>query len=278
MPKKSKRTSKKATVDKSVKQKQTQNVKQHVVVNVHSPGTGHRRRQSPANTKSFNKGMTYLAGTPFRQSMFPVLQHNIVNPHGEAQAAVTRQFHADMVNRMTALENARNAQLVDQQEARSMVLPNPTQTPTALKPVNMLDVPEELRPQSALPSPQVQSSTQGDEATPVRPLAPREETPQPPAVPAADEAGPSTRNNELFEPDDEDEPEPFNREAYSLRSAQPDEDFLTESKQYTNMTDEEIIKRYRKAYPNKETAGRTMSSLITSLVRDAKKRSSQIKV
>lgn len=278
MPKKSKRTSKKVTVDKSVKQKQTQNVKQSVVVNVHSKGSGSsgKKRQSPANTKSFNKGMTYLAGTPFRQSMFPVLQHNVLNPQGEAQAAATRQFHADMVNRVTALENARNAQLVDQQEARSMVVPNPTQTPTALKPINMIDVPEELRP-ATLPSPQVPGSSKGDETVSATPMVPREETPPVPQPPPAEEAGPSTRNNELFEPEEEDD-EPFTREAYSLRSAKPDEDFLTNKKDYINMTDEEIIKRYRKAYPNKETAGRTMSSLITSLVRDAIKRSSEIKV
>jgi hypothetical protein len=142
--KKGKKSTKKATVDKSTKQ----TVRQSVVVNVNTRGDSKpkKKRQSATNVKSFTKGMTYMAGTPHRAiSVAPMMPHDTVNQRPMQQPMQQPIFQSDMVNRITALENMRMSQLTDQQQAMSMVTPLATQSPTALKPIGLMETPELLK-------------------------------------------------------------------------------------------------------------------------------------
>lgn len=135
--KKGKKTNKKATVDKSHKQ----TVRQSVVVNVNTKDTSKpKKRQSAANVKSFTKGMTYMAGTPYRSMVFPILQHNILSQ----QPAHQPVFQHDVINRISALENLQRSRVTDEQQARSVVTPLATQTPTATKPIGIMETPSTM--------------------------------------------------------------------------------------------------------------------------------------
>lgn len=319
--KKGKRTTKRATVDKSTKQ----SVRQHVTVNVNTTGSGSkskRKRQSqPANVTPFNKGMTYMAGTPYRGMMFPTIQHNTT--HREPNQHV---FNADFVNRLSALENVRNSQIVDEQQRRSVVVPLATQTRTALQPVNLPQTPELLRDSSGgtthLPLPPAIAFTETKGETPTaQPMPTQPETPlmKTPDIDVPTETmqkldedrrshvndlqdimrASTSYENDLFD----DVPVPkFHRSPYELRSTMEaeartpkitqeemkamqgkvtgktpqKEQFLTKLTEYQQFSDADIRDMYKKAYPNKEIGDRDNKSLITALIRDAKKRSSRI--
>lgn len=137
--KKGKKTTKKATVDKSHKQ----TVRQSVIVNVNTKDTSKtKKRQSATNVKSFTKGMTYMSGTPFRSMNFPILQHNILSQ----QPAHQPVFQHDVINRLSALENIERSRITDEQQARSVVTPLATATPTATKPIGILETPMGVTP------------------------------------------------------------------------------------------------------------------------------------
>lgn len=136
MPKKTKTTKK----DKSVKQ----TVKQSVVVHVNTDGKSKSKsgsRKKPANIRSFTKGASYMGGTPLRALNYP--SNNIVVNVPQSQPQPI--FMSDIVNRVSALENVRRSQLADEQQAKSIVTPMATQTPTANKPISdMLPTPRLL--------------------------------------------------------------------------------------------------------------------------------------
>lgn len=137
MPKKTKTTKK----DKSVKQ----TVKQSVVVHVNTDGKSKSKsgsRKKPANVRSFTKGASYMGGTPLRALNYP--SNNIVVNVPQSQPQPI--FMSDIVNRVSALENVRRSQLADEQQAKSIVTPMATQTPTANKPISdMLPTPRLLQ-------------------------------------------------------------------------------------------------------------------------------------
>lgn len=142
-PKKGKKT-KKATVDKSTKQ----TVRQSVIVNVNTKGDSKpkKKRQTASNVKSFTKGMTYMAGTPYVRSFVvpPIMPHDSVSSHPAQQPI----FQSDIVNRVSALENLQRSILSDEQQARNIVTPLATQSPTAMKPIGTPNTPELLRDNS----------------------------------------------------------------------------------------------------------------------------------
>lgn len=241
--KKGKRTTKKATVDKSTKQ----SVRQHVTVNVNTTGSGNKtkRKRQPANVTQFNKGMAYMAGTPYRGMMFPTVQHNIQTqqPHNQ------HIFNADFVNRLSALENVKSSQIVDEQQRRSVVLPLATQTPTALKPINIPETPELLKDGSSgtthLPLPPEMSLPATNTETPkAQPMTTQSETPvmKTPNIDVPKETmkqldegrkqdvsdiqdimkASTSYANDLFD-DESIAPPPFHRSPYELRSTLEDE-------------------------------------------------------
>lgn len=139
-PKKGKKT-KKATVDKSTKQ----TVRQSVIVNVNTKDSSKPKKKRQTSTvKSFTKGMTYMAGTPYKTSVFPIMQHNILSQQPVQQPV----FQSDLVNRVSALENLQRSILSDEQQARNIVTPLATQSPTAMKPIGTPNTPELLRDNS----------------------------------------------------------------------------------------------------------------------------------
>jgi hypothetical protein len=123
MPTKVKKTKK--TVKKSIKQ----SVKQAVVVNINT-----KSKKQPTNVKSLTKGNAYQGRSPYIAP--PNIVVNTPQP----------MFSSDVINRLSALENMRKAQITDQQQAQSVVLPMATQTPTANTPIN------EPPPESLIPA------------------------------------------------------------------------------------------------------------------------------
>lgn len=146
MPKKTKTTKK----DKSVKQ----TVKQSVVVHVNTDGKSKSKsgsRKKPANVRSFTKGASYMGGTPLRALNYP--SNNIVVNVPQSQPQPI--FMSDIVNRVSALENVRRSQMADEQQAKSIITPLATQTPTANKPIaDLLPTPRLLEDDFATPATQ----------------------------------------------------------------------------------------------------------------------------
>ena len=129
--------------------KQSQSVKQNVVVNVNA-GKSTSRRQS-SNRKAFTKGMSYLGSTPMRQ-MFPSAP-SITTVVNNPQPI----FSSDIVNRVSALENLQKSQITAQQQAQSVVVPMATATPTANQPINAPTLP--IATPSPTPSPTFEPAT-----------------------------------------------------------------------------------------------------------------------
>lgn len=142
MPPKKGKKSKKATVDKSTKQ----TVRQSVIVNVNTKDSSKTKKKQTSNVKSFTKGMSYMAGTPYVRSFVvpPIQPHDGVSGHPVQQPI----FRSDLVNRVSALENLQRSVLSDEQQARNIVTPLATQSPTAMKPIGTPNTPELMRDNS----------------------------------------------------------------------------------------------------------------------------------
>ena len=264
--------------------KQTTNVKVNVINKIDSKCCDDKKkrkpkkRQPPPPPPEVINEFPALATPSSRAntsipSISPIAVRNVVypaqtvqiSPEGDAPP-VPAYFEKHYTNLVRTIEDMRTS-IVNEMRAKAQVLPDPMPPEAPERPMPVHPGYAEYQPEN---QPDFYVPNEDPFVLPSPPEQPAPETQRTPAKQlikqfegmSTSKASPPYGLRQREEPEPDDIPK----------------DWLTSSAQYQTMSEEEILRRYKKYYPNTSYQGRTLKSLIDALIRNAKKRSSEIPV
>lgn len=235
-----------------------------------------KRRQPPPPPPEVINEFPALATPPSRANtsipnISPIAVRNVVypaqtvqiSPEGDAPP-IPAYFEVPYTNLVRTMENLRTAILNERRDIETLAQATQTMSPA----FNAIDT-QTTTPVLGMSSPQgavnvpprtiVSSPNPDDVFLPSPPVLQTQKTPVKDLIntfeASSSKASPSYDLRQREEPEPDDIPE----------------DWLTSSAEYQTMSDEEILKRYKKYYPNISYQGRGRKSLIDALIRNAKK-------